>query len=139
MRRRFRECIGRGEAAKRNADSFVALLKTAKQGRTPHLNSLSANEVGGLESLGKRRKEFAGRQRPDGAERAGASKSLGRGEVVLKSPLRSLRNILAPRFAAGRGKRPLQCRTMFSTEQQLYPRITAAARRQGDGLVVFEF
>ena len=46
-------------------------------------SSLSANEVVGLESLGKRRKEFAGRQRPARAERAGASESLGRGEVVL--------------------------------------------------------
>jgi 23S rRNA-/tRNA-specific pseudouridylate synthase len=46
-------------------------------------SSLSANEVGGLESLGKRRKEFAGRQRPARAGRAGASESLGRGEVVL--------------------------------------------------------
>ena len=42
--------------------------------------SLSA-AGGGLESLGKRRKEFAGRQRPARAERAGASESLGRGEV----------------------------------------------------------
>ena len=42
--------------------------------------------------------------------------------MVLKSPLRSLRDILSPRFAAGRGKRPLQGRTMVSTNQQSFPR-----------------
>lgn len=39
--------------------------------------------IGGLEPLGKRRKEFAGGEGPIGAQRAGASESLGRGEVAL--------------------------------------------------------
>jgi hypothetical protein len=69
-------------------------VENIETGRDAHLNSLSANAVG--------------------AE--------GRGEVVLKSPLRSLRDILSPRFAAGRGERPLQRRTMVSAEQQECPR-----------------
>src|SRR6185437_10520684 len=51
--------------------------------RPPEISSPSPPRSGGLEPLGKRRKEFA-KQRPARAERARASESLGCGEVALR-------------------------------------------------------
>ena len=48
-------------------------------------SSPSPPRSGGLELLGKQRKESGRRQRPARAEQAGASESLGRGEVVLRA------------------------------------------------------
>ena len=48
--------------------------------------------LGGLESLGKRRKEFAGGEGPLRAERAGASDSLGRDEGATTPKLYHLKN-----------------------------------------------
>ena len=68
--------------------------------------SLSVNEVGGLELLGKQRKEFIPRKREEGrkAERTGVSESLGRGEVVRETQIPS--PCPSPRFGGARGKAP---------------------------------
>jgi hypothetical protein len=67
---------------------------------------LSANEVGGLEPFGKRRKEFGEAEGPRGPSELAASESLGRGEVVrlpfeVEMPLSS---ILSPLLCRGARK-----------------------------------
>ncbi|HXT13586.1 MAG TPA: SAM-dependent methyltransferase [Candidatus Angelobacter sp.] len=66
----------------------ISDLKTVQSfGENPPERSISSPSPprsGGLEPLGKRRKEFA-EQRPERAERAGASESLGRGEAALRA------------------------------------------------------
>jgi hypothetical protein len=67
---------------------------------TPTTSDSLSSPKGGLELLGKQRKEFAGGEGPQRAERAGASESLGRGEEVVrvhreeKYPARSFRRPL---------------------------------------------
>ena len=65
----------------------------------PAGSSLSA---GGLELLGKQRKEFAGGEGPQRTERAGASESLGRGEVGINH--QNSQFLLALRLPADRAR-----------------------------------
>jgi 23S rRNA pseudouridine1911/1915/1917 synthase len=62
---------------------------------------LSANEVGGLEPFGKRRKEFGEAEGPQGPSKRAVSESLGRGEVVFSFQPSTL-NPLSRRLAASK-------------------------------------
>jgi len=57
----------------------------AQNSNPPSTSPASPPRSGGLEQLGKLRKESAEGGGPEGAERAGASESLGRGEVAFRA------------------------------------------------------
>jgi len=71
---------------------------------TEPTTSVSLTPIGGLELLGKQRKEFAGGEGPQRAERAGASESLGWGEGALR--VQGSRKIPSPEIPAFAHKSP---------------------------------